>query len=63
MKRHQKEIDSDMFLYENFLRKDYLYIAVQEKKDYFKLKYPNCDVVERCNKHGVRIIVYEKRTF
>lgn len=62
-KRHQKELDNEMFLYENFLRKDYLYIAVREKEAYFKAKYPHCEIVQKRNKNGIRVIVYEKGTY
>ncbi len=62
-KECKKEIENEMFLYENFLRRDYCIIAAREKKKYFEEKYddPKYEIVQKSNKHGIRIIVIEKR--
>lgn len=57
-----KEICNKMILAENFLRRDYFEAQVQVTKQYYMEKYPDCEIEEKRNKHGVRIIVYEERT-
>lgn len=61
-KKHGKEVANKPLLYENFTRKDYFEEEVKEYIHYFERKYSNCEIVVKRNKHGARIIAYQKQT-
>jgi len=59
-KTHGKEIANKFILRENYLKDEYFEDAIVKKKNAFKQCFPKCDIIVRRNKHGARVIVYEK---
>ena len=60
-KIHAKQLGNKFILREGYLKEEYFEDAIKERINTFKTIFPKCRIDVRRNKHGARIIAYEKK--
>ncbi len=56
-----KQLENRFVRKDGFLKEEYFRDRVKELEEYFRKRYPNAIIENHNNKHGTRIVVYEKR--
>ena len=57
---HRKQLGNKFVLRENYIKDEYFKDAIKEVSTQLKKEYKNCIIEVRTNKHGARVIAYEK---
>lgn len=59
-KIHAKQLGNKFILREGYLKEEYFEDAIKERINTFERNFPRCKIDVRRNKHGARVIAYER---
>ena len=58
--KHRKQLGNKFVLRENYIKEEYFEDGIKEVINQLKREYGNCVIEVKRNKHGARVIAYER---